>query len=48
VLVIERLKRLRVPVLGLLDSLGFVKVFTGLLSWVGQAAFSGRNLWDAA
>jgi hypothetical protein len=48
VFIVKSLERKCIPVLGLLDKLGFVRV-TGLrLIWVGQVAYSGRNPSDAA
>src|SRR4030088_2153754 len=46
--VVKRLERFRVPLLGPLDRLGFVKLGARSLSWLGQVAFSGRTLSDAA
>jgi hypothetical protein len=47
-LVIERLERFRVPLLGSLNSLGLVKLRNLFLIGVGQIVFSGRAYWDAA
>jgi len=45
--VVKSLERLGVPLLGLFDQLGFVRVvaleLAWSLYWVGQVAFSGRT-----
>jgi hypothetical protein len=46
--IIKRLERFRVTLLGPLDRVGFVKLGALSLSWLGQVAFSGRTLSDAA
>jgi len=46
--VIKSLERFRVTLLGPLDRVGFVKLVALSLSWLGQVAFSGRTLSDAA
>jgi hypothetical protein len=46
--IVKRLERFRVTLLGPLDRIGFVKLSALSLSWLGQVAFSGRTLSDAA
>jgi hypothetical protein len=42
-LIVESLERLSIPLPGLLDKLGFIRVAVLPLHWVGQVAFSGRT-----
>ena len=46
--VIENFKRFSIPLLGALNRLRFGKPFGFLVSSVGQVAFPGRTLSDAA
>lgn len=47
-LIIESLERFCVSLLGSRDRLGFMKIVALSLCWVGQVAFSGRIVSDAA
>jgi hypothetical protein len=47
-LIVERLERFRVPQFSPFNGLGFAEFYALFISWLGQAAFSGRTLWDAA
>jgi hypothetical protein len=48
VLLVQHLKRLRIPLFGPVNRLSLTQVSALLLFWLGQLSFSGRTHWDAA